>query len=160
MQFSVRDQYLAPLVFSLRQRGADVELIENDLRHFRVNQEGRVNQESYVLAKYSATEGERWPFTFRARDMTLLAEDRTRVGFFGGRYLALRCGFDGVCLLHADEWESLLQTDRPETPQTIRVRRPEECQMTVRGPGGTSLSRKIPRNRFPAMLTNPSHATS
>jgi hypothetical protein len=32
--------------------------------------------------------------------------------------------------------------------------------MTVRGPGGTSLSRKIPRNRFPAMLTNPSHATS
>lgn len=146
MQFSIRDQYLAPLVFRLRQRGADVELIEDDPRHFRVN------DKLHVLAKYSTREGERWQFNFHSRDMNLLAEDRTRVGFFE-RYLALRCGFDGVCLLQADEWESLLQTDRPDTPQTIRVRRPEGCQMSVRGPGGASLNRKIPRNRFPTMLT-------
>ena len=154
MEFSIRDQYLAPLVSRLRQRGADVELIENDFRHFQVN------QEAYVLAKYSTSEGERWQFTFRSRDMTLLAEDRTRMGFFGEQYVALRCGFDGVCLLRANEWESLLQTDRPDTPQTIRVRRPEDCQMSVRGPGGTRLNRKIPGNRFPAMLTKPSRATS
>lgn len=154
MQFSIRDQYLAPLVFRLLQREADVELIENDLRHFRVN------QEAYVLAKYSTAEGERWQFTFRSQDMTLLAEDRTRAGFFAERYVALRCGFDGVCLLQANEWESLLQTDRPDTPQTIRVRRPEACQMSVRGPRGTRLHRKIPKNRFPTMLTEPSRATS
>lgn len=151
MQFSIRDQYLAPLVFRLRQRGADVELLGDDPRHFRVN------DEAYVLAKYSAHEGEQWQFTFYSRDMTLLGEDRTRAGFFGERYLALRCGFDDVCLLQADEWESLLQTDRPDTPQTIRVHRPEGCQMSVRGPGGTSLSRKIPGNRFPTMLIEQSH---
>lgn len=147
MQFSIRDQYLAPLVFRLRQRGADVELIEDDPRHFRVN------DRSHVLAKYSTREGERWQFNFRSRDMSLLAEDRTRVGFFE-RYLALRCGFDGVCLLRADEWEFLLRLDCPDTSQTVRVHRPQGCQMTVRGPNGRSLDRKIPKSRFPAMLTD------
>jgi len=154
MQFSIRDQYLAPLIFRLRQRGADVELVEENPRHFRVN------NEAYVLAKYSTTKGKRWRFNFYSRDLTLLAEDRTRVGFFGKRFVALRCGFDGVCLLQANEWESLLQTDRPDTPQTIRVRRPQDCQMSVRGPRGTRLRRKIPKNRFPTMLTKPSRATS
>jgi hypothetical protein len=48
----------------------------------------------------------------------------------------------------------LLRLDCPDTSQTVRIHRPEGCQMTVRGPNGRSLDRKIPKSRFPAMLTD------
>lgn len=110
-----------------------------------------LNDDAFLLVKYSSRNCSPWRFTFRPDDVKTLVSDQSQGGLFGGSYLCLVCGFQSLCALREDEWSSLLDLNTTVEQQTVVVRRSPRSSFEVTSSAG-SLNRTIPASRFPALI--------
>lgn len=110
-----------------------------------------VNRTVRYLAKRSALSGPTWEFTFTPEEQEILFSD-LGLNQTGGAYLLLVCEADCVCLLGSDEWQKLLEPSEINGTEWMQIKRPHNCQMSVRATAGRKLSHKVPKARFPKLL--------
>jgi len=110
-----------------------------------------LNDDAFLLVKYSSSESAPWRFTFRPDDIHTLIKDQNQGGLFGGSYICLVCGFESLCALREDEWSALLDLDVVEGQQTISVHRSPRSLFEVKATCG-NLDHKIPASRFPSLV--------
>jgi hypothetical protein len=103
-----------------------------------------VNGEVIILLKYSTKSRTPWLFTFTLEEMvnieTLIKQNNRIV-------IALVCGGDGVCAIHAKELYSILG----DNPGWLSIRRKFKGQYGVAGPNG-HLERKVSFQRWPSII--------
>lgn len=106
-----------------------------------------INDEVIVLLKYRTNNRTPWRFSFTLDEMismeTLYKENAKIV-------IALVCGGDGVCTIHAEELHSVMG----DNPEWIAVRRSFNEKYGVEGPKGR-LPKKIALRRWPSILFEP-----
>lgn len=110
-----------------------------------------LNDNAFLLVKYSSSDGSPWRFTFHPDDIRTLTDDRSEGGLFGGSYVCLVCGFKSLCALHEDEWSTLLDLGANSRQQTVSVRKSHRSSFEVRGTS-EKLDHKIPASRFPSLV--------
>lgn len=110
-----------------------------------------INEEAFLLVKYSSASESPWRFSFHPGDLPILVKDHNRGGLFGGSYVCLVCGFNSVCMLREDEWSALLHLDSTDRQQTVTVRRAVGRSFAVSGTAG-QLKHKVPVSRFPSLI--------
>lgn len=106
-----------------------------------------INGEVLTLLKYSTKARSPWRFTFTLDEMvnieTLIKKNEKII-------IALICGGDGVCAIHAKELYSILG----DNPGWISVKRNFNEQYGVAGPNG-HLERKVSFQRWPSIIFEP-----
>ena len=113
------------------------------LGHYEVNGALR------LLVRYTASRRGPWYFTFRPRDLDLVAKEVAADPPF---YLALVCGTATICLLTAEQVVQVLDLDSAvEEAQSIRVHTRPGASLSVTGSAGT-LDGKVPNHVFPGTL--------
>jgi len=110
-----------------------------------------LNDDAFLLVKYSSSENSPWRFTFCPGDVHTLVEGQNHGGLFGGSYVCLVCGFESLCALREDEWSTLLELNTTKGQQTISVQRSPRSLFEVKETCG-NLNRKIPASRFPSLV--------
>lgn len=110
-----------------------------------------LNEDAFLLVKYSSRSCPPWRFTFRPDDVRTLIRDQNQGGLFGGSYVCFVCGLESLCALREEEWSTLLDLTMTEGQQTIVVRRDPRSSFEVTGSSG-QLDRKIPASRFPGLI--------
>lgn len=106
-----------------------------------------INDEMIVLLKYSTKNRTPWRFSFTLDEMIsieTLCKKNVKI------VIALVCGGDGVCAIHAEELHDIMG----DNPEWIAVRRNFKEQYGVAGPKGL-LERKIAFQRWPAIVFEP-----
>ena len=106
-----------------------------------------VNGEVIILLKYSTKSRTPWRFTFTLDEMVhveSLIKQNARI------VIALVCGGDGICAIHAKELYSILG----DNPGWISVKRNFNEQYGVAGPYG-QLERKVSFQRWPSIIFAP-----
>ena len=107
----------------------------------------QINHDKRILVKYSSFERGPWQFTFRADDVETISED---IDAEQQSFLCLVCGYNTICMLDADEIETLLDLDFDES-QWIKVDYPSGGSMRARGSEG-ELGHVVRHNIFPGGL--------
>jgi len=106
-----------------------------------------INVEVLTLLKYTTRARSPWRFTFTLDEMvnieTLIKKNEKII-------IALICGGDGVCAIHAKELYSILG----DNPGWISVKRNFNEQYGVAGPNGY-LERKVSFQRWPSIIFEP-----
>lgn len=110
-----------------------------------------LNDNAFLLVKYSSSDTAPWRFTFRPDDIRTLIDDQNEGGLFGGSYVCLVCGFKSLFALREDEWSTLLDLGGRSRQQTLSVRKDLRSSFEVRGTSG-QLGHKIPASRFPSLV--------
>lgn len=143
-----RDKYYGVVLRHLTKSGhrvSGLREVGDKAGHFHIN------EEAFLLVKYSSRDRSPWRFSFHPSDFPVLVEGYHQSGLFGGSYVCLVCGFDSVCLLHEDEWSALLNLNDTGRQQTITVCRGAGRSFSVSGTAG-KLDYKVPVSRFPSLL--------
>lgn len=142
-----RDPYYGVVLRSLAKYGEPFHIAElgDKAGHFCLN------EDAFLLVKYSSRNRSPWRFTFRLDDIRTLIDDQNQGGLFGGSYVCLVCGFDSLCALREDEWSTLLDLTAASGQQTVTVSRDPRSSFEVTSSSG-NLSRKIPASRFPSLI--------
>lgn len=144
---TTRDQYEGVVLRRLVKHDGPVRVDEigDKAGHFCLN------EDAFLLVKYSSRNRSPWRFTFQPDDIETLVTDHNQGGLFGGSYVCLVCGLNSLCALREKEWSTLLDLGGREEQQTITVRRHPRTSFEVTGSAG-QLERKIPVSRFPSLL--------
>jgi len=101
-----------------------------------------INDELFVLIKYSTKGRSPWGFAFSEDDISRITKlSETKI------FIAFVCGGDGVCVVPQTQILSLLQ----QKPGWISAKRLSNKAYAVSGPAG-SLKHKVPMNRWPSIL--------
>ena len=101
-----------------------------------------INKSTTLLIKCSNDDGPTWSFAFTQEDIDAV------VSTYG--HVALNCGSQSICLLDADQLESLVDPSATRA-QSIKVSFNSNESMRVSGPLG-KLARTVPHNAFPAEI--------
>lgn len=101
-----------------------------------------INENMTLLIKCSSGNGPTWSFTFSRDDLDAV--------FNSWGHVALNCGSQSICLLDADQLESVVDRASNKT-QTLKVGFSNSESMRVVGPLG-KLARTVPHNAFPGEL--------
>lgn len=144
---TTRDPYEGVVLRHLIKHDDPVQVTEigDKVGHFCLN------NDAFLLVKYSSRSRSPWRFTIRPDDINTLVRDQSRGGLFGGSYFCLVCGFESLCALREEEWSALLDLSETEIQQTLSVSRSPRSSFEVTGSSG-HLARKIPVSRFPALI--------
>lgn len=144
---TTRDPYEGIVLRHLIKHDDPVRVTEigDKLGHFCLN------DDAFLLVKYSSRDRSPWRFTFRPDDIRTLIHDQNQGGLFGGSYVCLVCGLESLCALREEEWSTLLDLTMTEGQQTITVRRDPQSSFEVAGSSG-KLDRKVPASRFPGLI--------
>jgi len=144
---NVRDPYEGVVLRHLIKPDDPIEVTEigDKLGHFCLN------EDIFLLVKYSSRNRSPWRFTFQPDDIETLVNDHNRGGLFGGSYVCLVCGLNTLCALREKEWSTLFDLGGREEQQTITVCRHPRTSFEVAGSAG-QLEQKIPISRFPSLL--------
>ena len=148
LMITERDKYYGVVLRQLTKSGhrvSDLREVGDKAGHFHIN------EEAFLLVKYSSKDQSPWRFCFHPSDFPVLLESHHRGGLFGGSYVCLVCGFDSICLLHEDDWSVLLSMSCTDRQQTIMVRRDAGRSFIVSGTAGR-LDYKVSLSRFPSSL--------
>jgi hypothetical protein len=106
-----------------------------------------VNDEVLIMLKYSTKSRSPWRFTFTLDEMVNI---ETLIKKNGRIIIALVCGGDGICAIHAKELYSILG----DNPGWLSVKRNYNEQYGVAGPNG-HLERKVSFQRWPSIIFEP-----
>jgi hypothetical protein len=148
MKRSGADQAFGAVIRQIIKKSGDgvhIEKLDDHPEHVCVNRTVR------YLAKRSALSGPTWEFTFTSEEQEILFSD-LGISQTGDAHLLLVCEADCVCLLRSDEWQKLLEPSEINGTEWMQIKRPPNCQMSVRATAGRKLSYKVPKNRFPRLL--------
>jgi len=144
---TTRDPYDGVVLRHLIKHDAPIQVAEirDKPGHFCLN------EDAFLLVKYSSRNCSPWRFTFRPDDVRTLVRDQNQGGLFGGSYVCLVCGLESLCALQEEEWSSLLDLSVADKQQTVAVRRDPRSSFEVTGSSGR-LDRSIPASRFPGLV--------
>jgi len=144
---SERDKYYGIVLRHLTRHDGlfNIQEVGDKAGHFCLN------ENAFLLVKYSSADSSPWRFTFRPDDIRTLIDDQNEGRLFGGSYVCLVCGFKSLCALREDEWSTLLDLGARSRQQTVSVRKNRRSSFEVKGASG-SLDHKIPASRFPSLV--------
>lgn len=129
-------------------RGAAIMRLIADGRAAAIRAQGGgfvIDDESYVLIKFSTKSSSPWRFTFTDIELRQIDEEReSRVVF-----LALVCGGDGICAIPWDVLEPILGEGRLWVSCSRRFHE----RYVVAGATG-ALKNRVPHNRWPSIIFN------
>lgn len=128
--------------------GAALVRVMDDRRCKAVSKHGLlgyvVNQEIFVLLKYTAKSRSPWGFTFDLEDILRCVEMKAK---YSRLVVGLICAGDGICALEWAEVDKLLN----QTPGRIAAGRKHNESYAVWGTAG-EWKRKISLKRWPELL--------
>ncbi len=107
-----------------------------------------VNNKSGLYVKYSKKAMTPWHFTFSAEHMHEISAAHDD---FGGMYIVLACGEDGICCLNWDEFRTVISIESTQFPKWVSVSRMEGEKYAVNGSEGR-LTHKIGKSDFPRKI--------
>lgn len=110
-----------------------------------------LNDDAFLLVKYSSSNSSPWRFTFRPDDIRILIDDLNQGGLFGDSFVCLVCGFESLCALREEEWSTLLDLSETSGQQSISVHRSPGSLFELKG-SSEDLDHKIPASRFPSLV--------
>lgn len=103
----------------------------------------------HLIVKRASSDSSTWRFNFTPRAVAFLYDlQRSSQTLFGGVYIALVCDGD-ICELKPADWLQLLDTDAPESHQSLTVHRSHGKSFRVRG-SRTGYTCTVPVSRFPS----------
>jgi hypothetical protein len=102
-----------------------------------------INDEVFVLIKYTAKIATPWHFTFSPAERQAIEENRDDYEVV----LALVCGGDGICAVRWQDIEALLD----DPPTWVAASRKVNKRYRVTGSCG-EMTGRVPRNRWPGVV--------